>query len=515
MKNGLGRFKVGERSLTHAFDGFAKMTSFDVINATTALFSSQFIATHFYNDSLRTRTVAPYITLGAKAPRMGSLEKVRAISNGIDNTNVNIYSVASQRDDSAEFLAVSDFWHSYKVDPRTCSTLEKIDPPLPVARFLGGLVPLPSTAHPVRELGKSSRIGFVIYLNPIPGMNSQIHVIRIHSAQRRDVIATFDVAQASYMHSLAVSGNFAVVMADPLFINTVKVVRDVVPLDALEWVPSQPTRLLIVDLNTLETHEASVAPRVHMHHINSRDEHGLLTIDYVAYHDVNFLQSMTLKNLKHKRNRNKIQPKSRIVRYNIDVRAGVARQVALPGEGSVANALDFPTINEQFRHKPYCFAYGMVLMADGKNLENTLLAKKDLCSGRDLFWQRENEFASEAIFVPDPALTDEDSGVLLTLVLNGTSGKSYLAVIDARNMLTLNQLQLPDFVPFTLHGEFLPREVEWRNGTEKPDEARPKNDSHESAVVPSKGNQRIFEAFFVGVTVIWIRCHSIIFQNFT
>jgi hypothetical protein len=60
--------------------------------------------------------------------------------------------------------------------------------------------------------------------------------------------------------------------------------------------------------------------------------------------------------------------------------------------------------------------------------------------------------------VPDPKGAEEDDGVLLSVVLDSEASKSFLLVVDARTMQEMGRADLPHHVPFSLGGEFFPRE---------------------------------------------------------
>ena len=50
------------------------------------------------------------------------------------------------------------------------------------------------------------------------------------------------------------------------------------------------------------------------------------------------------------------------------------------------NTFDLPTINEKFRYKRYCYAYGMVMKGDGLSVSNFKLVKKNVCDDdQDLY----------------------------------------------------------------------------------------------------------------------------------
>ena len=57
--------------------------------------------------------------------------------------------------------------------------------------------------------------------------------------------------------------------------------------------------------------------------------------------------------------------------------------------------------------------------------------------------------------MPAPGAQAEDDGVLLSAVLDGDSGGSYLLVLDATNMETLATAEVKGpHIPFGFHGDF-------------------------------------------------------------
>jgi carotenoid cleavage dioxygenase-like enzyme len=62
----------------------------------------------------------------------------------------------------------------------------------------------------------------------------------------------------------------------------------------------------------------------------------------------------------------------------------------------------------------------------------------------------------EPIFVPAPSPTAEDDGVLLSVVLDAPTERSYLLVLDARSLSELARAYAPHVVPFGFHGQFYP-----------------------------------------------------------
>ena len=153
----MGQFENGARSFVHTFDGFAKLTSWKFLgNQSTALFSTKFLRTQFYNDSMKQNTIAPYLLFMAAKPPFNFLEKLQALSRGIDNMNINVYKFPNQDSiNGADYAALSDFWVSYKIDITDLSTAEGVHPVMLDATTTNGssqssgFMDLLSSAHPL------------------------------------------------------------------------------------------------------------------------------------------------------------------------------------------------------------------------------------------------------------------------------------------------------------------------------------------------------------------------------
>ncbi len=53
-----------------------------------------------------------------------------------------------------------------------------------------------------------------------------------------------------------------------------------------------------------------------------------------------------------------------------------------------------------------------------------------------------------------PGSEDEDDGVLLSVVLDGRRGNSFLLVLDARSLGELARAEVPHHIPYGFHGQF-------------------------------------------------------------
>lgn len=118
---------------------------------------------------------------------------------------------------------------------------------------------------------------------------------------------------------------------------------------------------------------------------------------------------------------------------------------------------ELPNINEAYRMRKHRFVYGVT--ASGKSTFLDGLVKLDVETGEAICWSRPGQTASEPIFVadPDPSLHGivEDAGVLLTVVLDGIEGQSYLLVLDAKDLTEIGRADVGGVVGFGFHGLYV------------------------------------------------------------
>lgn len=95
-------------------------------------------------------------------------------------------------------------------------------------------------------------------------------------------------------------------------------------------------------------------------------------------------------------------------------------------------AIELPTINADYLCRPSRYIdgftdYTLSTLSDG-------IAKCDTLTQSTIRWSEFGHTPGEPIFVEDPNGLQEDGGVLLSVVLDGNSEKSYLLVLDARTL---------------------------------------------------------------------------------
>ncbi|KAI9726950.1 MAG: hypothetical protein M1828_000298 [Chrysothrix sp. TS-e1954] len=144
--------------------------------------------------------------------------------------------------------------------------------------------------------------------------------------------------------------------------------------------------------------------------------------------------------------------------------------LAHPGKAEVTKTIsnydsgDIPTINPAYATKPYRYFYCCIGRGRSTFLEE--IAKVDTVTGTSVVWEHEyGHTPGETVFVARPReergggqrdeRSDEDDGVLLSVVLDGNRGRSYLVCIDAVTMKELGRAELDNPIAFGFHGQFV------------------------------------------------------------
>jgi carotenoid cleavage dioxygenase-like enzyme len=123
--------------------------------------------------------------------------------------------------------------------------------------------------------------------------------------------------------------------------------------------------------------------------------------------------------------------------------------------------IELPRINyERHNSKDYQFAYGVGFHqqhADDLNRRSSddwmdQLVKVDVRTGVARTWFEDGCYPGEPVFVSGPGATGEDEGIVLSVVLDGKQGYSFLLVLDAVSFTERARAQVPHHIPFGFYG---------------------------------------------------------------
>ncbi|KAG0068237.1 hypothetical protein BGZ89_005043, partial [Linnemannia elongata] len=221
-------------------------------------------------------------------------------------------------------------------------------------------------------------------------------------------------------------------------------------------------------------------PYYAFHAVNAWDEGDDIVLDLASYKDHTVIGDYYIDNLRNEASG--IPPQQAVLRrYRL---SAISKQASLsnlnrkqpptPVPATIDFQLDesinfeLPSINPSRYLHPYRYAFGVNRSGLNKTLIYDRIIKVDLAkvqqgdmAGSATFWVQDQCTPSEPVFVPTPNATDEDDGVLLSIVLDGRRRTGFLLVLDAKTLTEIARADMPEgkVAPHNFHGMFIPNLV--------------------------------------------------------
>lgn len=309
------------------------------------------------------------------------------------------------------------------------------------------------------------------------------------STGKTSILATFS-SEAAYLHSIFLTENYVIVCVwnSHYKAGGAAILWTKNLLDAMTYADKTPAKWYVIDKRAPEEGGKEVvatytsSPFFAFHTVNAWEEKTSegktdIVADIPAYPNLEVLQKLFLDNLisdsadaKAYMGKWGNQWAPTLRRYRLpDVpistkssspsssrRTSASSSELARGEAIIEFDCDrnlspeLPIMNfSYFTHK-HRYVYG--ISDSGKSTFADSLVKYDVDTHTVKRWSIHGHTAGEAIFVADPASDQEDGGVLLSVVLDGVAGKSYLLVLDARDMTEIGRAHVDGAIGFGFHG---------------------------------------------------------------
>ena len=312
------------------------------------------------------------------------------------------------------------------------------------------------------------------------GRNGTYHVFHVSAATGKTSILADVQSAPSYLHSLLLTENYVILCVwNSSFLAAGAVLmwkKNFV--DAMKWDDSRPATWFVIDRTPTDrggkglvaTYESD--PFYCFHTINAYEEPSPtdpsktdIIADLSAYENLDCIKRFYIENMlsdspkalaysdpaaksyrpafrRYRLPQVPSEPKTKTVKAVLEV------------QGHDGEASELPTINNKFTTRKHRYIYGVT--DTGRNTFFDGLVKHDSDSRTSIFWNAHGQTPGEPIFVADPESEDEDGGVILSVVLDGTAGKSYLLVLDARDFTEVGRANVDGVVGFGFHGTHVP-----------------------------------------------------------
>ncbi|KAF3481068.1 carotenoid cleavage dioxygenase 1 [Arthroderma uncinatum] len=331
------------------------------------------------------------------------------------------------------------------------------------------------------------------------------------STGKTSILATITSASAAYIHSIFLTENYVILCVwNSFFVaHGLKILWTRNILDAIgEYDPSRPAKWYVIDRRTPENGGQGVVATYEsdaffcFHSVNAYETPSQtgsgtdIIADLVAYDNLNCLKSFYLENLRSDSpNAGEIKAKhpytTVLLRYRLPYIRSESKETPLSTPQSRRSstilqnptrphratlefksepiqAPELPTMNPRYITRPHRYIYGVNFTGNSTFLDG--LVKMDTKTHEAKYWSYHGQNAGEPIFVPRTKsgpfgsgslngaspdaedIDDEDDGVLLSVVLDGLSGKSYLLVLDAKTMTEVGRADVHGAIGFGFHG---------------------------------------------------------------
>ncbi|ORX59895.1 hypothetical protein BCR36DRAFT_316000 [Piromyces finnis] len=272
-------------------------------------------------------------------------------------------------------------------------------------------------------------------------------------------------APISPVHSFALTENYIIIISFPYTLKRkgLSYFAGESILSSFDYNPDGLTTFYVIakkDNKHIATFTANAC--YGLHSINAYETDMTIWIDFSIYDNDNLVRNLTIDNI---RNSTKLSiPSSRLIRFRLDLNeiGNAAANVDANNNTNSNNILqasfahlsqdisiELPVINEKYIGRNYKYAYGVGLPftdpTPGKFYDK--IKKIDIEKEQYVNWSELHCYPSHPIFVPNPSKTeDEDEGVVISTVYNGSKDESFLLILNAKDMTEVTRIPLPTAV---------------------------------------------------------------------
>jgi carotenoid cleavage dioxygenase-like enzyme len=259
-----------------------------------------------------------------------------------------------------------------------------------------------------------------------------------------NVIASRSVREPAYTHSFGITHSWLVLAEFPLVVDPLRLALSGRPyIENYRWKPELGTRFHLFDRRTGEAHGPfETEARFAFHHVNAYEDGPDVVVDLFTYPNATIVEDLYLERLRAGMPISQAQ----LERFRITPARGTVSSERLIDEPVELPRINYARCNE----RPYRYAWGVGTA--GGWIDR--IVKADVVKRSSATWSEVGVFPGEPVFVAAPNATEEDDGVLLSIILDSSKGNSSLLILDAHNLNELARAEVPHHIPFGFHGQF-------------------------------------------------------------
>jgi beta,beta-carotene 9',10'-dioxygenase len=424
VRTGPAKWEVGERSMNHWFDGFAMLHRFGIADGEVS-YANRFLETRAYRAAKEKGEIV-YSEFATDPCRSLFARVFSMFSPKIsDNANVNLVKLGER------YISMTETPIPVEFDGETLETAG-------VAYEAPGLL---TTAHPHLDRRSGGMLNYAAKVGP----RNRYRFFRVPpGGSEPEVFAELPVKEPAYMHSFGLTDRWLVLAEFPLVVNPISIPLSGRPyIENYRWKPERGTRFTLIDRDTGEaTGPFETDPFFCFHHVNAYEENGSVVVDACTFEDAQIIEDLYLDRLRA----GKPVARAELRRFRLDLSS---RSVTTE---QLAEGLELPRINYgSHNERPYRYVWGV----DQQTGWLDRIVKVDVAERTTIEWREESCSPGEPVFVASPDGRAEDDGVLLSVVFDSGSGRSFMLVLDAADLSELARAETPHHIPYGFHGQFV------------------------------------------------------------
>ena len=431
-RNGPALFSTFGRRYGHWFDGDGAVSAVRFDGAGGATGAVKIVQSLGLAEERRRRR-PHYPNYGTPAPSAwrGLLAGLRGELKNTANTSVMIW--------QGRLYAMVEACRPTELSVEDLSTLGERD--------LDGAVLHTFSAHPHYVPARRAAYNFGVRY----GRRIELDLFELPDAGPARRLATLPLPGATMLHDFIATERHLVFFVPPL---RLRILRQLVGLgtfgENLRWRPQEGTEILVVPIDAPARARRFEVPAFYQWHFAGAFERGdELVVDYVRFSD--FQSNRWLREIIDGPARSTIR--GTLHRAVIDAAAG-----RFVDEERAAVGCEFPRVARPGQANRFVY----VAAHSGEEAARGLfdrVARVDVDSGAvESVGLGDGQYPSEPVFVRRPDGRDEADGWLLTLVYDGASDRSGVAVLEAGALGrgAIARAWFDHHLPFTFHGNFAP-----------------------------------------------------------
>ncbi len=429
FRNGPGLFEIGGETIGHIFDADGMLRVFRFQDE-KVYFQNRYVRTKGYLKEQQEQTIL-YRGFGTQKSGGWLANLFNTNFKNAANTNIIYW--------GKKLWAMWEGGYPHQLNPETLETigLDNLDELLNKETF---------SAHP--------RIIDDTFINfGVSGISPQTLTIwELNQQGKKIKSSSYPVEGFSIFHDFLVTPNYYIFIKHPFKLNVLPWLLGIKSLEqCLSFDNKSKTKILIISrqretMEVLET-EAFFG----FHHGNaweSEDKIYLTTICSNSFpqrkKDKMELDKMSFD-----------QPIfGQLWQLTIDLVTKKVNRQPL-----IERSCDFPSVHPTFVGKENRYLYLNVASKSTNKTPIQSIMKYDQSNGQYQMWNPgERSFAGEPVFVPRQSPIEEDNGYLLSVVYDASIHRSYVVILDAKNLnYPLTKCYLTHHLPQGFHGTWTPQ----------------------------------------------------------